>query len=529
MANSKKQTFVQGAFILMIANILVKVIGAIFKIPLNYLLGDEGMGYFGTAYTVYSWMYIVATAGMPVAISKMVAESRAHGNQAEANRIFSVSYKLLGFIGVAGFLFLFFGADWCANIMASPNSAVGIKALAPAILFVSIMSVYRGYFQGHQDMFPTAVSEVTEALGKLTIGYVAAYIFVKYGVDKAAAGAVFGVSGGAVIGAVVLALMHLAGRKNKTDSSVSKNVRSNGELTKALIKIAVPVTIGASVFSLTSIIDAAMIMRRLQESAGFSYEAANTLWGAYTGKSITMFNLVPTLITAISISIVPTISSAFALGNKPEAQDATERSIKITVLLTAPCAVGMSLMAGPILQLIFHSTSAESTLSILGYCITFVSLVSLTNAILQAMGKANTPVIHMVVGGLVKVAVNYYLVGNPAININGAPVGTILCYVVILCLNLVSIKKAISIRYNVTGLVIKPVISVVAMGAVVIALKNATAFMGNTLSCVVTIVCAAVVYAGVLLTIGGMTEEDVAMLPKANKLIPIMKKMKFLK
>ena len=186
-------------------------------------------------------------------------------------------------------------------------------------------------------------------------------------------------------------------------------------------------------------------------------------------------------------------------------------------------------MAGPILQLIFHSTSAESTLSILGYCITFVSLVSLTNAILQAMGKANTPVIHMVVGGLVKVAVNYYLVGNPAININGAPVGTILCYVVILCLNLVSIKKAISIRYNVTGLVIKPVISVVAMGAVVIALKNATAFMGNTLSCVVTIVCAAVVYAGVLLTIGGMTEEDVAMLPKANKLIPVMKKMKFLK
>ncbi|MBQ8525316.1 MAG: polysaccharide biosynthesis protein [Clostridia bacterium] len=529
MSDKKSQTFVEGALILMIANMLVKVIGAVFKIPLNYLLGDDGMGYFGTAYTVYSWLFIVATAGLPVAISKMVAESRARGNQLEANRIFSVSYKLLATIGIVGYLFLFFFSDWCAGIMASPDSAPGIKALAPAILFVSIMSVYRGYFQGHQNMLPTAVSEVCEALGKLIVGYCAALFFVKYGIDKAAAGAVFGVSAGAMLGAVALALMHFTKKDKKISPALPGEMRSSGTILKELIKIAVPITIGASVFSLTSIIDAAMIMRRLQESAGFSYDAANNLWGAYTGKSITMFNLVPTLITAISISIVPTISAAFAVGKYDQAQNATERSLKVTILLTAPCAVGMALMAGPILQLVFHTTSAESTLSVLGYAIVFVSLVSLTNAILQATGHAVIPVVHMVVGGVVKVIVNYFLVGNPDINIVGAPVGTNLCYIVILVLNLVSIRRIIKIKYNIVGLLIKPLISVVAMAAVVMALRNATAAMGNTASTVITIAAAAVVYVVVLLVVGGMTEADVEMLPKSHKLIPIMKKLKLLK
>ena len=528
MSDKKNQTFVEGALILMMANMLVKIIGAVFKIPLNYLLGDDGMGYFGTAYTVYSWLFIVATAGLPVAISKMVAESRAHGNQAEANRIFSVSYKLLATIGIVGFLFLFFFSDWCAQLMASPNSAPGIKALAPAILFVSIMSVYRGYFQGHQNMLPTAVSEVSEALGKLIVGYCAALIFVKHGIEKAAAGAVFGVSAGAMLGAASLALIHFF-RKEKSSSQQSLKVRSNGTLLKELIRIAVPITLGASVFSLTSIIDAGMIMRRLQESAGFSYDTANNLWGAYTGKSITMFNLIPTLITAISISIVPTIAASFATGKFAQAQNATERSLKVTILLTAPCAVGMALMAGPILQLVFRTTSAESTLSVLGYAIVFVSLVSLTNAILQATGHAVIPVVHMVAGGMVKVIVNYFLVGNPDINIVGAPIGTNLCYIVILVLNLVSIRKIIKIRYNAVGLLIKPFISVAAMAAVVLALRNITSGLGNTVSTILTIAGAGITYAVVLLAIGGMTEEDVQMLPKSHKLIPLMKKYKLIK
>lgn len=530
MSDRKNQTFVEGALILMIANILVKVIGAIFKIPLNYLLGDDGMGYFGSAYMVYNWLFIVATAGMPVAISKMVAESAARGNTAEVRKIFSVGYRLLAVIGLAGFAFLLIFADKCAALMANPGAAPGIRALAPAILFVAIMSVYRGYFQGQQNMLPTAVSEVCEALGKLVVGYGAAMLFIRHGIEKAAAGAVFGVSAGAMFGTIALALIHLFSKKKQPPVAQSgQSVRAGGRLLKDLVKIAVPITIGASVFSLTSLIDAAMIMRRLQDSAGFSYDAANNLWGAYSGKAITMFNLVPTLITAISISIVPTIAGAFAVKNYAEAQSATEGSIKITVLLTAPCAVGMSLLAGPILQLIFHSRSAEPTLSVLGYAIIFVSLVSLTNAILQATGHAGLPVINMVIGGVTKVIVNYFLVGNSNINITGAPIGTNLCYIVILALNLVSIHRIIRVRYNIVSLVIKPLISVAAMAAVVIALYGRVAPMGNLVATVITIAAAGVVYAAVLLMVGGISENDIKMLPKSDKILPLMKKMKFIR
>ena len=448
----------------------------------------------------------------------------------EARKIFSVSYKLLSAIGVVGFIILFFFADACADVMASPGASLGIKALAPAILFVSLMSVYRGYFQGHQNMLPTAISEVCEALGKLIVGYGAALLFISHGIEKASAGAVFGVSAGAMLGTTALAVIHFSKKGDKAENkSVNDSVRKDRDILKSLVKIAVPITIGASVFSLTSLIDAAMIMRRLQESAGFSYDVANSLWGAYTGKSITMFNLVPTLITAISISIVPTIASAFALKHKQRVQDSVESSFKITILLTLPCAVGMALLAGPILTLVFHSTTAQSTLSVLGYAIVFVSLVSLTNAILQATGHTMLPVIHMLIGGLVKIIVNYVLVGNPDINIVGAPIGTNLCYIVILGLNLVSIKRIVGVKYNVTSLVVKPVASVVAMAVVLLVLYSRIEFLGNTISTIVTMATSAIVYFAVLLLVGGINENDVKMLPKSDKILTVMKKFKLIK
>ncbi len=326
-----------------------------------------------------------------------------------------------------------------------------------------------------------------------------------------------------------LVFIYAKSKKHK-DKVLSDGVcRSNGRLLKDLIKIAVPITIGASVFSLTTLIDAAMIMRRLQESAGFSYRQANALWGAYTGKSITMFNLVPTLITAVSISIVPTVSAAFAKNNKEQTQSATLESLKITVLLTAPCAVGMSILAGPILTLIFHSSSAQSTLMYLAYAIIFVSLVTVTNAILQATGNAGIPVIHMAVGGAVKVAVNYILVGMPSINIVGAPIGTNCCYIVILILNLISIKRIMGIKLSAPQLIFKPLVSVAAMAAAVLAVSAKAQTLGNTLNVLVSIITGAAVYAVVLLAVGGINEQDILMLPKSDKILSKLKKLKIIK
>lgn len=517
-----------GAIILLIANALVKVIGAVFKIPLTYILHEDGMGYFSTAYQMYTWMFIVATAGLPVAISKMVSESSAGGNDYEVSRIFSVSMRLLMVIGVAGCAALYFGADFFAQkFLKNSGAAQGIRAVAPAMLFVSAMSAYRGYFQGLQNMIPTACSEVAEALGKLLIGFSAAYILASRGTQQAAAGAVFGVSCGAAMGFLILFVIYQRKKIKIAKSSVQTKI-SDKKILKKLVIIAIPITIGASVFSLTSLIDMAMIMRRLQ-AGGFSEDMANRLWGAYSGYAFPLFNLPPTLINSITISIVPAIASAFARSEHELAAHTTCKSMKITILVALPCSVGMSMLSTPILNLIYNNTTAASSLEILSVGIIFVSLVLVTNAILQATGKAMLPVKNMIIGGIAKVIVNYFMVAHPEININGAPIGTTACYIIILVLNIIDMKKTMHIRFRLSELVIKPLISVAAMALALFVTAPFFANSGKVLATAGPIAIGAAVYALALILLRGIDEDDIALLPKADKLTSICRKLKIIR
>ncbi len=526
MSSEKKQTFMKGALILVIANIIVKVIGAAFKIPLTYLLDEEGMALFSASYTMYTWLFIVATAGIPVAISKMISQARTKGNIAEVNRIFSVSRKLLVAIGVIGTLILYFGAGIFADLLKNPDSELGIKAISPAVFFVALMSAYRGYFQGHQDMLPTALSEVTEAVGKLAIGFAGAYILIKTSVIHGAAGAVFGVAMGGLLGFLVLFVIYHI-KKNKTNGEESTSLRrSNGTILKELIIIAVPITIGASVFSLTTLIDTAMIMRNLQ-SSGFSYSEAKHLYGSYTGYAVPLFNLPPTLISAITISLVPAVSSALASGDKRLAQSTAVNSISITTLFSLPCAVGMMVLAEPILALVYNNTNATPTLTVLSVAIVFVSLVMVTNAILQSVGEERVPVINMLIGGVVKILINAVLVKNPDINIVGAPIGTILCYVVILVLNMFTIVRKLKLKMSFIHMVLKPLISAAIMGLGVRLVFNILP-LGSSLNLIVSIIFAVVVYAIMLVLTRSLSEEVLGSIPVVSKIVPIFKKFKLI-
>ena len=331
MSDNKKQSFIQGAFILVAASLLVKLIGAFFKIPLAHLIDDEGMGIFNAAYSIYTVMFIVATAGFPTAISKMVAESLALDRQREAERIFKVSMAVLCVIGVAGSLFLFFGADVLASVIASKSSAMAIRAISPAVLCVSFMAVIRGFFQGRSNMYPTAVSEVSEAVGKLVFGYLFAWLFINHSVEKASAGAVFGVTMGTFLGLVTLLVALFIYRKKGEKTLVGQRTDSYFTIGKRLVQIAVPITIGASVSSLTNLADMFTVMRRLQDitqvTPGFlakygtiiekindfngvavSPELATSLYGLYTGKAITLFNFPLAMVVALGMSVVPVIA-----------------------------------------------------------------------------------------------------------------------------------------------------------------------------------------------------------------------------
>ena len=543
MSENKNQAFLKGAFILVIANVLVKVIGAGFKIPLTYILGEEGMGLFSTAYTIYGLLFIIATAGLPVAVSKMVSESRSLKKYKEVKLILKVSFMILSVIGVLGFLVLFLFAERFSVALNNPRAMAGIKAIAPAMIFVALMSAFRGFFQGHQDMFPTAVSEVLEALGKLLFGYGFAYYFVTtvsddiQRINLGSAGAVFGVSMGALLGFLALLVIYIKKRKNLyKDTDLSEKVSSGNEIGKKLVMIAIPITIGASVFSLTNIIDMAMIMRRL-EVAGFSASSTGlALYGSYTGYAVPLFNMPPTRISSISISVVPAIAGAFVKKETDFVSNLTKKSVKITLLFALPCAVGMSILSKPILSAVYMNTNASNTLSILSIAIVFVSLVMLTNAILQAIGKVYIPVINMLLGGLLKIFVNYVLVANPHINICGAPIGTNLCYILILSLNIFWIVKLMKVKFSVMDFVIKPIICIGVMAMVVVLSSKVVSmfipFSGRLSSIIIVlfgVTLGAISYFAMLFITRIVTYDDILMLPKGEKIANYMVKMRLIK
>ncbi len=523
---SRKQGFIQGALIIAFANLLVKIIGAFYKIPLRrFILGPDGMGIYGASYNIYNVLFIIATAGLPVAISKMISESVARENFVEVKKIYKIARLLLFIIGVAGGSILLLGATVFSSFLKAESAALGIMALAPCMFFVAIMSLYRGFNQGMSDMLPTAMSEIIEACGKLFLGLILAYLFLPMGKPAAAAGAILGVSTGAFLSTVYLFIYQRKLNRNLKQKikETDKNIpcRSNKEIFIRLVKLAVPITIGASVFTLASTIDLVMIMRQLA-GLGFDENTRTTLYGYYSGDAVTMFNLPPTVITALCISIVPAVASAMAKGDRPGAKKTIETAIRITLMFALPCGVGMSVLSGPILTFAMGDAGAETLLAILAYGSIFVSVVMISNSILQSLGKVWLPVIHMCIGGAVKVIVNYILVGNIDININGAPVGTDCCYLVTAALNLISIHRYMKPNYGL-GFIVKSVASVAVMGVVAyFAYDFLVASLGSTISLVIAIFLAATVYFTLLILTRAIKKQDILAMPKSEKILKLL-------
>ncbi|MBQ7039184.1 MAG: polysaccharide biosynthesis protein [Clostridia bacterium] len=523
MTKLRKQSFLKGALILAIANLVVKAIGALYKIPLTNLLGPDGIGIYNAGYTIYNVLFVVATAGLPVAISKLVSENIAKNNYAEARHVFFVSRRLLLVVGIIGAAVLFFGSGFFARRINMEVSTMSIMALAPCMFFVSLMSSYRGLFQGMSNMVPTASSEVIESVCKLVMGLVLAYILMPSGKPFAAAGAILGVSTGGF-----LAAMFLVGYYGKIRSALkekvsqSEGVKSSSSATlKRLLKLAVPITIGSAVFTLASVIDLTMILNQLA-GLGFDENTRTTMYGYYSGHAVTLFNMPLTVITSLSVSIMPTLSAALAQKKKSLAKTTVETAIRITLLFGLPCAVGMSVLSGPILKFLFNDTNAAGMLSVLSFGIIFVSIVMVSNSVLQADGKVWIPVINMLIGGAVKVIVNFILVGNINININGAPYGTVLCYITTAGLNLYAIHKSIRPGYGFM-FIVKSALSAAVMGVLAYLVCGfVVPMLGNTLGLIAGIGVGVLSYFALLILLRALKKEDVMAMPGSKYILKLI-------
>lgn len=576
-------SFVKGALVLGIASLIVKIIGACFKIPMTNLIGDKGMGLFNGGYQIYTFMFIVATAGFPVAISKMVAESLARNDERDAKRVFQTAFMLLFVIGIAGSVILFTFAKQLANAVGLPDAELGIKFISPAIFFVSMASSLRGYFQGRQNMFPTAFSEVIESTGKMVIGLLLAGIFMSMTVDPnaqnivdfgarviqsthireiyASAGAIFGVTTGTFLSAALLiciyAVMAIAAKRHAVKiapmTAAAQRLRPRKTILKELVLIAIPITIGASVSSLTTLIDMATISRRLVvnpavfdkysfmfeqgtefaqsvaeegwSAAEINVQKATTLYGMYTGKALTMFNLPLTLVVALGTSIVPAISAAIAKENKIQARGITESAIRLALLFGMPCAIGMSVLSSGVLNLLFSTDNAKTVLSILSIAIIPVAVVQVTNAILQSYGKMYYPVVNMLIGGAAKVIFNYFAI--PVLGIDGAPVGTFICYTIIAVINTVQIIRIAGINFSVINIIIKPLIAAGVMG--VCGWLLADALGTSRVMTLFEIVVCGIVYVIMIFAVRAVKREDVLNLPKGEKIAGVLERFKLIK
>ena len=537
----KKKTFLQGALVLGIAGLIIKVLGAVFRIPLANIIGDTGMGYYQTAYPVYVLLLTLSTAGIPVAISRMVAERNAVDNHNAAYRVFQVSFRLLFIIGIISAAILFLGANSIVAYLGNPGAAFAMQAVAPALLFVPMMAAFRGYFQGSQDMKPTAISQIAEQLFRVGIGLSLAIFLVPEGVEYAAGGASFGATAGAMGGLATVIAVYLHRKKTiraELDPASDKPVEKSGAILMQILIIAVPITIGAAIMPIMNTIDVAIVIRRLAET-GFSRADANSLYGQLTGMAGPLINFPQVLTQAISMSLVPAVATAYKQKDAEFLQHNVELGLRTALLIGIPCGLGLMTMAQPIMLLLYplrraSAISAAPSLFILAFGVIFLASVQTLTGVLQGVGKQLIPVRNLAIGAAAKVVVTYTLTGIPSINIKGAAIGTVTAYIVASVLNLLAVRKYTGTRFNLPLTVGKPVIAGLTMSAAVLIIYHLTksilsgvmqsANFANALSVMFAIGIGVLVYIFMLLVTKAVTNEELMFLPKGEKIAKIISK-----
>ena len=530
MSDTKnQQNFLQGTALLAVATAIVKIIGALYKIPLNAIIGERGFGYFNTAYEIYNVLLMISTAGLPVAMSRMISQANSLGHYNQVRRTYRTCRGIFLGLGISGGLLMTVFCRELAAFQNQPDAWAAVGCLGPCALLICVMSTYRGFFQGQGNMLPTSVSQVLEAVVKLIVGIAAALAFLKVtgSIPLAAGGAILGVTASCLVSSVYLfsrfhrsfALLPLSG----------EDPRSYGETAKGLLLIAVPITVGSAGLQILTMLETKIYMGQLL-SLGYSQSAADVMRGIY-GMTQTIFNMPCAFITPITISIIPAITAQLTLCNDQGAKATEESAVRVTGLVSMPCALGLALMAEPVTALLGGYSGenlvlATKLMTILGISIAFNAVVLVTTAIMQAHGRAVRPVINMLIGGVLKLAAVYILTGNPNIGIVGTPIGTLLCYAAISVLNLFSMKTLLKNPPAVLRNLARSFLSAAVMGLFVWGALEGLKALGITsylILCPLPIVLGMAVYLAAALKFKAITREDCLLLPKGEKVVKLLK------
>ena len=503
----KKQSLLKASIVLGVAGMVAKFLGLFFRWPLIMLIGDEGVGYYQMSYPLY--MFFVAMAsGVPVAISKMISEKKAKGDIQGIFEVVKESTILMMFLGVGTTLILFFFAKPIIKFvqwdMKSYYALLGIS-FAPFV--ISIMTIYRGFFQGLQNMTPSGVSQILEQIGRVIIGVGLAILFLPRGIEYAAGGAAFGAAAGGGIGATYLREKYKKVKKQMWN----KRVKSNPEVLTSILKIALPISVGTTVGTIMSLIDSILVPQKLLQ-AGLTSESATILYAQLTGKANVITNIPLTLSMAVGTSLIPIIAENYIMNKRKDLASKVQLSIKLSMLIAMPCTLGLFFLAGPIMKLIFPGKwDGILILKYLSLSVPFIIITQTTTSIMQGIGHYIRPIINLFIGCIIKIILTFVLVPMANINIYGAVIASISAYLVSTILNLISLKKRLKLKLDIYQTAIKPIIAAFIMMFGVLSaylyLFNKTGSNGS--ACLIAIFLGIIIYMALILILKVFSIDEI--------------------
>ena len=524
----QKKSFIKGALILSAAGIFSKVLGAIYRIPFARMVGNEGLGIYQMAYPFYTLILAISTAGIPLAVSKLVSERECQGDFQGAAKVLRLSLMVLVSFGLVAASLLFLSADWISlNILKEPRAALSLKAIAPAIFFTSVIASFRGYFQGHQLMTPTALSQVLEQLVRVGTVFLAVWLFLDLGLREVAAGASLGASTGSFMAMLLILFIYFRSPQRRAKSEIV-NEEASGTLLLRIVGLALPISMGALVLPLMQIMDTFLVPASLQQ-AGFDPGQATDLFGQLSGMAGSIINLPFMITTALAAALVPSISEKIELGQTGEVSKLLTSGFKMAAVIVLPATAGLMVLAGPIMTMLFKEPAAGPVLFWMAPTVLAIGAYQVASGTLQGYGRVLVPVISLTAGVAFKALLTRVFILN-GLGIEGAALATVFGYLLAASINIAIMNRYTGKTwFSLDQHLLRPLAAVAGMSLAALVFYKGLAFAGNSLATLLAIGLAALVYLLLLVKLKGISEEEIRTFPRyGERLLILGKKVKLL-
>ncbi len=541
----------QGA-ILGVSSIVVRMIGILYRVPLNNILGEKGVAYYGIAFEVYSFLLLLSSYSMPLAVSKMVSRRMALKEYKNTRRIFAFALCFALCIGIIAFAITYFGADFFANLLNYPQSAIALRTLSFGLIIMSVLGVMRGYFQGLGTMVPTAVSNIFEQIINAIVSLVAAAAFYKIALTSAtvhkfsfdnvpeamgASGGTLGTVCGAGAALVFLILLYLLYRRSIKDmvaADPSEEKEPFSSILKTLVLTIIPVILSTTIYNLTGLVDSGLFSN-IMEAKGMNHDMIDTFTGMFTGNYRLIVNVPIALASALASSLIPSVVKSLTQGNRGNVIRKIDSSIKVTMIVAMPCAVGIGVLAKPIINLLFPTSVDPDKVSLMLMigCISVVlySLSTITNSILQGIDKMRIPVIHSAIALVLHAVILVIMLYILRIDIFAVVICDMIFSFTVCLLNARSLKKYLGYKQEKVKTFVLPAVCSVIMGIFVffINLGIRSLLHSNAIAVIVSILFAIVIYGASLLLLKVIDVDELYLFPGGTKIIALARKLHLLK